>query len=178
MRSGEILRSARMSRGLSQRELSAVVGTPQSVIARYESGKVEPSLEQLSRLLERAGLDLKITIEPRRLRGHDLHARRSLAYHRLIADRLRTEPLLLARARRRVQEWKTGTRPFAGSPEYIHAWELLLAQPLGNVVEEITSESSQAAELRQNSPFNGLLGQAIWEELVAEIKEDARAASS
>lgn len=173
MSSGEILRRARAMRGLSQRDLGSQVGAAQSVIARYESGKVEPSLDQLQRLLERAGFRLRVTIEPIRPRSHELHARRSLAYHRLVADRLPEDPALLDRGRRRVEEWASGRRQFGGSQQYVDAWKRLLTQSLPAIIDAITSDGDDARELRQNSPFNGMLGQEAWQRIVDGIKEDA-----
>jgi transcriptional regulator with XRE-family HTH domain len=59
------LREARQEKGLSQRELSALAGVPQSHISKIESGAVNI---QLSGLLELArALDLEIVPVPRKL---------------------------------------------------------------------------------------------------------------
>lgn len=58
MISADLLRQARRRAGLTQAELARRVGRPQSQIARWESGRVEPSLESLRRLIRACGLEL------------------------------------------------------------------------------------------------------------------------
>lgn len=58
MLSADLLREARLRAGLTQRELAARAGKPQSTIARWERGRVEPSLEALREVIRAAGLDL------------------------------------------------------------------------------------------------------------------------
>jgi transcriptional regulator with XRE-family HTH domain len=64
MRSGEILREARLRAGLTQSDLAAGVGTTQSAISRWEVGSASPPLETLRRLLLACGLELRVGIEP------------------------------------------------------------------------------------------------------------------
>jgi transcriptional regulator with XRE-family HTH domain len=58
MISSELLRQARLRAGLTQAELGGRIGRPQSQIARWEGGRVEPSLETLQRLVRACGLEL------------------------------------------------------------------------------------------------------------------------
>lgn len=62
---GRLLREARERAGLSQRELAERAGTSQSVVARIESGRTSPTEGTLSRLLEAAGFELRVTLVPR-----------------------------------------------------------------------------------------------------------------
>ena len=55
----------RIMRGLTQEELAEKVGTKQPSIARLESGKSEPSLAFLRRVVEALDGDLKVYITPR-----------------------------------------------------------------------------------------------------------------
>lgn len=55
----------RIMRGLTQEELAEKVGTKQPSIARLESGKGEPSLSFLRRVVEALDGDLKVHITPR-----------------------------------------------------------------------------------------------------------------
>jgi len=52
----------RMKRGLTQAELARLVGTRQSSISRLESGKREPSLSFLRRVVEALGGRLEVAI--------------------------------------------------------------------------------------------------------------------
>ena len=54
----------RILRGLSQRQLAEMVGTKQPSIARLESGKVEPRLSFLRRVVEALGGRLEVQIAP------------------------------------------------------------------------------------------------------------------
>lgn len=58
MVSADLIRSARLRAGLTQAELGRAVGRPQSAIARWESGRVDPSLETLRELIRACRLEL------------------------------------------------------------------------------------------------------------------------
>ncbi|MGQ0847056.1 MAG: helix-turn-helix domain-containing protein [Sporichthyaceae bacterium] len=62
--SGELLRRARKTSGLTQRELATRAGVSQSVIAAYESGAREPALSTLAALIEAAGVVLEVELAP------------------------------------------------------------------------------------------------------------------
>ena len=86
---------------------------------------------------------------------HRLAEERSVAYHRLIAERLRHQPEILERARRRVQEWMaTGG---ADAPFYARKWVEILAGDVSSVAAFLVERSELADELRQSSPFAGAL---------------------
>ena len=63
-RSGAILREARLRAGLSQRELARRAATSQSVVARIEQGRSDPSTATLARLLAAAGFELRAELVP------------------------------------------------------------------------------------------------------------------
>jgi transcriptional regulator with XRE-family HTH domain len=161
MRSSEVIKAARRLRRVTQRQMAAATGVPQSVIARYESGAVSPSLERLQGLLGKLGVQVDVTVKAqgqgRRDNPHSQADARSLGYHRLIAQRLRSDPELLVRTRDRVAGWLSGRLPFAGSTEYARAWQEVLGRPLQEVARVLVAEDEQARELRQNTPFAGTL---------------------
>ena len=66
---GTLLVLARQQAGLSQRELAERGGVTQSEIARIESGKREPSIPIIQRILAGAGLELRFRLMP--LDDHD-----------------------------------------------------------------------------------------------------------
>jgi DNA-binding XRE family transcriptional regulator len=55
---------ARTAAGLTQGELAQRMGTTQSVIARLESGRVQPTTATLQRLARATGTRLRIAFEP------------------------------------------------------------------------------------------------------------------
>jgi len=59
-----LLRAARERAGLTQRELARRSGTSQSVVARIEQGRTDPSSATLARLLAAAGYELRAELSP------------------------------------------------------------------------------------------------------------------
>jgi transcriptional regulator with XRE-family HTH domain len=62
--SGAILREARLRAELTQRELARRADTSQSVVARIEQGRSDPSTATLARLLAAAGFELRAELTP------------------------------------------------------------------------------------------------------------------
>lgn len=79
---------------------------------------------------------------------------RSVAYHRAIAERLRRQPEILERARQRVSTWMAAgeTAPF-----YARKWAEVLARDVSAIASFLEERSELADELRQSSPFAGVL---------------------
>ncbi len=70
----------------------------------------------------------------------------SLELHRAVAERLRADPSLIERARRRVEDWlRDGTvaRPYA------EAWREVLSGPAGEVAAFLEDPGDRARQLRQ-----------------------------
>lgn len=55
-----LLRAARLAQGLTQRELGARVGSPQSYVARLEAGGTDPKMSSLVEIARALDLDLKL----------------------------------------------------------------------------------------------------------------------
>jgi hypothetical protein len=89
---------------------------------------------------------------PARPRAHRAPELRSLAYHRAVADRL--DERVIDDARKRLRRWREGDRI---DPRWADAWEKVLRQPPSQVAKLIASDSKRARELRQSSPFAGVL---------------------
>ena len=62
--SGRLLRSARERSRLSQTDVARRSGVAQSVISAYESGRREPGMQTLSRLVEATGHQLVLDVVP------------------------------------------------------------------------------------------------------------------
>ena len=60
MNAADALRGARLRAGLTQHALAARAGTSQATISAYESGRKQPSLRTLERLLEATGSRLEV----------------------------------------------------------------------------------------------------------------------
>ena len=59
---GNLLRRARAQKGLTQRQLAALAGVPQSSIAKIESGVRQPTLPVLTRILVAVDLEPRIAL--------------------------------------------------------------------------------------------------------------------
>ena len=64
MTSGQLIRQARLTAGLSQAELAERVRLPRQQIVRWEGDVVEPGLSTLRRLLRACGFDLPLSLVP------------------------------------------------------------------------------------------------------------------
>jgi transcriptional regulator with XRE-family HTH domain len=64
MTTGELIRSARMRAGYSQKELAQRLGMASSSIARWETDTVEPGFSTLRRVLQACGFDIPPVLVP------------------------------------------------------------------------------------------------------------------
>ncbi len=87
--------------------------------------------------------------------SHRLQEARSLVMHVLIAEKMLRDPALVEHARRNLRRWKT--RDAGDLPEGLRQWERILERPTTEIASIMTEPSERAAELRQSSPFAGLL---------------------
>ena len=86
---------------------------------------------------------------------HRLAEERSLAYHRVIAERLRTQPEILEKARERVRTWAAASD--SANRFYTRKWAEILAGDIASIASFLTERSELAIELRQSTPFAGAL---------------------
>lgn len=86
--------------------------------------------------------------------GHSRAERRGLAYHRVIAKRL--TQAMADEARHRVWKWQDQGKI---DPRYAAEWEAILRRPVAEVRRVIGEDSPHGRDLRQNSPFAGMLSE-------------------
>ena len=72
-----------------------------------------------------------------------------LAFHRLVARRLKYEPGILEEARDIVRGWKQEQE----RPTYVDQWDELLWRSVDEVRREIVRRTPDATRLRLSSPF-------------------------
>lgn len=87
----------------------------------------------------------------------DSHRRidlRSLAMHRLIAEKLREDPSVLDVARANLDRWDATS---GNSRPYFQRWREILARPADEIAELIVRDDEQMTAMRQTSPFAGVL---------------------
>ena len=89
------------------------------------------------------------------MKDHRLIDERSLAFDRLIAARLRSEPALVEKARANLARWlETSSRRV--SPD-LTEWQRALSGPFDELLALLEATDERAARLRQSSPFCGIL---------------------
>lgn len=99
---------------------------------------------------------------------HRRNEQRSLWLHRAVADKLRRDPAVLARARERVEGWRLD-----GSvhPRYVEAWRRVLSLGPEEVAERLVDPGETMCALRQSSPFAGALDPRERWEILRQARE-------
>lgn len=62
MEAGRLIATARQHAGITQTELASRMGTHQSVVARWETGKTQPTFQTVILAVEAAGLEIQVHI--------------------------------------------------------------------------------------------------------------------
>jgi hypothetical protein len=86
---------------------------------------------------------------------------RSLELHRLIADKIRANPMLFERARTTLARFRRIVDK--RSQPYLMEWEQAFEQGMEAALALATEDSERATDLRQSAPFAGILSnQERW----------------
>ena len=158
------MRRIRETVGMTQDQLADIGGTSQPAIAAYESGAKLPSLRTLQRLSSAVGLDLHITLIPSLTREE----RRSLALHSRIAERLKEDPgATLAKAQANLEHMRS-LHPHARL--LLDQWTHILEQPVDVIVGALIDPRPDHRELRQVTPFAGVLDQEERAEVYRQFR--------
>jgi len=86
-----------------------------------------------------------------------INDRFKLAFHRVVARRLKADPALLDGARSIVRDWAMSPPV----PEFVAEWGELLDRPPAEVRKIIVGRSENMKRLRVSSPFSMLFGQVM-----------------
>jgi hypothetical protein len=180
--------------GISQPSLHRWIELGEVAAVRTPEGRREVPLSELVELLEEVdkarsegtarpvghvirerrraaeSIDLDRILPRRRARGHRTPELQSLAYHRVVAERLSEH--IVEQAGRRLEHWLEEGRIH---PQWAQEWERLLAMPLERIAKEISSDSQRARALRQTSPFAGVLTEQERRRLVQAVEDRASA---
>jgi len=96
---------------------------------------------------------------------HRRSQRRALAYHRAVARRLRRSTV--DDALHQIWKWRDSGRI---NPYYAEQWESVLRGPVKEVRRIISEDSRFADDLRQNSPFAGVLSEPERRKIMREVR--------
>jgi hypothetical protein len=130
------------------------------LLEELEEVKAEGGQRPLARVLRerrrRANeeIDLDRILPRRRDRGHRTAELQSLAYHRVVAERL--DDRLVSDARRRLRRWRTNNRVH---PRWLDEWDRVLKMPRSRIAKALSADTPHARQLRQTSPFAGALSE-------------------
>jgi len=152
-------RIAALFLGISHTALARRVRNGAVPLVENREGRLEVPVPALLRLAAEAPTQIRSTSatppdvsQPRQ--GRAGATDRSLAYHRAVADRLNRAQV--DDALYRLRKWRTEGKLEA---VYADAWQEILRGPLSEVRHALTDDSPLAADLRQNSPFAGVLSE-------------------
>ncbi len=146
-------------RGLVSTGTAAVLlgSSRQHVVDLCESGQLANVRIGKHRRIERDAIDAFLRVPASRsgLRREQLA---SLWLHRAVAGRLAQDPAaVLDHARANLEEL---SREHPSARTWLDAWGRALDGGAEEVLQVLTSPAESAAELRQNSPFAGVLDEA------------------
>jgi len=110
------------------------------------------------------GLDLHCYQQETERSDHDRARARSLAYHRGVAGRLRKP--MVEEARHVLSRWRDQGRI---DERYAERWEQVLNKPLPEIRNALVDESLDSDDLRQTSPFAGVLSEPERRRIVREV---------
>ncbi|MCP4494924.1 MAG: helix-turn-helix domain-containing protein [Gammaproteobacteria bacterium] len=146
-----IVQSLRYHTGLTQKDFAAMGGTSQSTIAAYETGAKSPTLRTIQNLAQSQGLEIVVTYMPQMSRED----RRCLAFHQPIVEILRKDSVnVLKKTKHNLHKLKA---MHPGAQILFEQWQVWLALPIESLIAKILDPAPEAREMRQVSPFSGLL---------------------
>ena len=89
------------------------------------------------------------------MKDHRLIDQRSLAFDRLVAAKLRSQPAWVEKARGNLVRWLATCS--AGAKPALLEWQRLLDGPFDELLAFMEATDERATRLRQSSPFCGIL---------------------
>jgi transcriptional regulator with XRE-family HTH domain len=145
------VRQLRRLAGVTQSRLASLAGTSQPTIAAYEAGSKTPNLRTLRKLARAVGLEARLEFVPAMSRED----RRSLALHESIAQKLLKDPDSVLPKARKTLDLMMKSHPHAAP--LLTEWDAILRRPVPEIVAILLDPRPKARELRQVTPFAGVL---------------------
>jgi transcriptional regulator with XRE-family HTH domain len=145
----DLIARRRTELSLTQGQLAERSGTSRERINTYERSKVYPTTDTLERVL--GAMRVEVTTVP----AMTYEERRSLAISTAVARRLTDLPAeTLAKARGNLARMRDSA---THEHRWIRVWESVLDLGAPHVASLLTSTDQFARDLRQSSPFAGVL---------------------
>jgi hypothetical protein len=99
-------------------------------------------------------------------RHHAKAEERSLALHRVVAERLKESPELVERARELLEQWALEGKI---AQPYEEAWRAILVRAADEIAEALVDAGEHGRALRQASPFAGALDPRVRWRILKEL---------
>ena len=162
------VRYLRSLSNVTQTGLASAAGTSQPTVAAYEAGRKSPTLATVERLAASVGREAVVVyVAP--LTRED---RRSLALHHVIARRIVEDPDgVLDTARGNLQRMHR-KHPFARP--LLNEWASILERTTQSIVESVVDPSLHGRDLRNVTPFAGVLTDAERSDAIARFRQMER----
>lgn len=97
---------------------------------------------------------------------------RSLWLHQALLSELLARPTdVLEKVRANLDRWRSVHRPDGMTARYLDEWAEVIDSGLDTVIERLTSRTSASCELRQNSPFAGVLPDETRERVLSSFNQ-------
>ncbi|MEX0619885.1 MAG: helix-turn-helix domain-containing protein [Pseudohongiellaceae bacterium] len=160
-----LIKQLREATGCSQSDLAVAARTSQPTIAAYESGRKSPTLRTLERLVSALGLQLVVDFVPPMSRED----RRSLAFHRAIAEKVRLEPRCIILASDNLEKL---LELHPGAQALLEEWDRWLQLSSEQLLAEMLSPSPKAREMRHISPFSGILSAQERVQILEDFRKE------
>jgi excisionase family DNA binding protein len=159
---------------LTTGEAATLLGASrQHVVDLCTSGRLPFQVVGTHRRVRRADVLRLLRGEP----GATRDQQRSRWLHRVVAGKLALDPeRVLATARRNLARLRAAHPRGAVTADF-DEWAALLDGPLDTLLDVLVSPSARAAELRQNSPFAGVLTERERAKALAAFRAAARDAA-
>ena len=145
------IRLIRAAVGMTQREFAEAAGTSQPAVAAYESGAKSPTWRTVERIANSVGLSCFPVVGTPLTREQE----RSLFVHAAVVRELRSrEAEVLDIARENIAKMRS-VNPHAH--RLLDEWERILRGSTDQIVAHMLDPSERGQDLRQASPFAGVL---------------------
>ena len=125
---------------------------------------LEPIMTETRRRAERMRPRVGGSSARHRSDPHRTPELRSLAYHRVLAPRLRRP--MIDEAQRKLRRWQEDGRV---DSRHAQAWEEVFAMPMGEIRKAIAADDERGRDLRQNSPLAGLLSEPERRKILEKV---------
>lgn len=171
---GALVHERRIRLGLTQRAAAAACGVPQSMLSRIESGETQPSVATLERILAGLGVGLELALVPLpgAVEGRREKQRSVWLNRAVIGELVRDPERVVAIARENIARW---CQVHAERPAILAAlqrWSEILDEGVDAIVTTLSAPSEDAADLRQNAPFAGVLTPEQREQVLTSFRAD------